>query len=109
MKKDKIYFASDFHLGNTNLKESHLREKKIVAWLDSIKTDAKSIYLVGDIFDFWFEYSKVVPKGFTRLFGKLAELCDEGIDLNLIVGNHDMWTKKYFDQEFDSEWRQAQS
>ena len=99
MKKDKIYFASDFHLGNTNLKESRLREKKIVAWLDSIKTDAKSIYLVGDIFDFWFEYSKVVPKGFTRLFGKLAELCDEGIDVNLIVGNHDMWTKKYFDQE----------
>ena len=99
MKKDKIYFASDFHLGNTNLKESHLREKKIVTWLDSIKTDAKSIYLVGDIFDFWFEYSKVVPKGFTRLFGKLAELCDEGIDINLIVGNHDMWTKEYFDQE----------
>ena len=99
MKKDKIYFASDFHLGTPNLKESHLREKKIVAWLDSIKTDAKSIYLVGDIFDFWFEYSKVVPKGFTRLFGKLAELCDEGIDINLIVGNHDMWTKEYFDQE----------
>ncbi len=99
MKKDKIYFASDFHLGNTNLKESHLREKKIVAWLDSIKTDAKSIYLVGDIFDFWFEYSKVVPKGFTRLFGKLAELCDEGIDINLVVGNHDMWTKEYFNQE----------
>ena len=99
MKKDKIYFASDFHLGNTNLNESHIREKKIVAWLDSIKTDAKSIYLVGDIFDFWFEYSKVVPKGFTRLFGKLAELCDEGIDINLIVGNHDMWTKEYFDQE----------
>ena len=99
MKRDKIYFASDFHLGNTNLKESRLREKKIVAWLDSIKTDAKSIYLVGDIFDFWFEYSKVVPKGFTRLFGKLAELCDEGIDINLIVGNHDMWTKEYFDQE----------
>ena len=70
-----------------------------MAWLDSIKTDAKSIYLVGDIFDFWFEYSKVVPKGFTRLFGKLAELCDEGIDINLIVGNHDMWTKEYFDQE----------
>ena len=70
-----------------------------MAWLDSIKTDAKSIYLVGDIFDFWFEYSKVVPKGFTRLFGKLAELCDKGIDINLIVGNHDMWTKEYFDQE----------
>ena len=99
MKRDKIYFASDFHLGSPNLEKSHEREKNIVSWLDHIKDDAKSIYLVGDIFDFWFEYSKVVPKGFTRLLGKLAQLCDDGINLNLVVGNHDMWVNDYFQKE----------
>ena len=99
MKRDKIYFASDFHLGSPNLEQSHEREKNIVSWLDHIKEDAKSIYLVGDIFDFWFEYSKVVPKGFTRLLGKLAQLCDDGINLNLVVGNHDMWVNDYFQKE----------
>lgn len=99
MKRDKIYFASDFHLGSPNLEKSHEREKNIVSWLDHIKDDAKSIYLVGDIFDFWFEYNKVVPKGFTRLLGKLAQLCDDGINLNLVVGNHDMWVNDYFQKE----------
>ena len=99
MKRDKIYFASDFHLGSPNLEKSHEREKNIVSWLDHIKDDAKSIYLVGDIFDFWFEYSKVVPKGFTRLLGKLAQLYDDGINLNLVVGNHDMWVNDYFQKE----------
>ena len=99
MKKDKIYFASDFHLGNPNLKESHLREKKIVAWLDSIKTDAKSIYLVGDIFDFWFEYKRVVPRGFVRLQGKIASITDKGIPVHVFTGNHDMWIFDYLPKE----------
>ena len=72
MNKNKIYFASDFHLGTPNIKESRIREKKIVSWLDEIKKDAKSVYLIGDIFDFWFEYKEVVPKGFVRLLGKIA-------------------------------------
>ena len=99
MKKDKIYFASDFHLGSPNLEDSHSRERKIISWLSMIEKDAKAIYLVGDIFDFWFEYKKVVPKGFVRVQGKLAELCDKGIDINFIVGNHDMWVKDYFQKE----------
>ena len=99
MKKDKIYFASDFHLGSPNLKDSHTRERKIISWLCTIEKDAKAIYLVGDIFDFWFEYKKVVPKGFVRVQGKLAEMCDQGIDINFIVGNHDMWVNDYFQKE----------
>ena len=80
MSKTKIYFASDFHLGVPTHAESLKREKKIISWLDEIKEDAKSIYLLGDIFDFWFEYKAVVPKGFVRLLGKLAELSDNEID-----------------------------
>ena len=76
--RSKIYFASDFHLGSPNLEESHKREKKIVQWLTEIEKDAKAIYLVGDIFDFWFEYNKVVPKGFVRLLGKIASITDNG-------------------------------
>jgi len=99
LKKDKIYFASDFHLGSPNLKDSHTRERKIISWLCTIEKDAKAIYLVGDIFDFWFEYKKVVPKGFVRVLGKLAEMCDQGININFIVGNHDMWVNDYFQKE----------
>ena len=99
MKKDKIYFASDFHLGSPNLKDSHTRERKIISWLCTIEKDAKAIYLVGDIFDFWYEYKKVVPKGFVRVLGKLAEMCDQGININFIVGNHDMWVNDYFQKE----------
>ena len=95
MKKNKIYFASDFHLGSPNIEESHRREKKIINWLTEIEEEACAIYLLGDIFDFWFEYSKVVPKGFVRLLGKLALLKDKGIDLHLFVGNHDLWTYDY--------------
>ena len=65
--KNNIYFASDFHLGAPNHEESVKREKRIVSWLDEIKVDAKEIYLVGDIFDFWFEYKNAIPKGFIRL------------------------------------------
>ena len=97
MNNQKIFFASDFHLGAPNQKSSLLREKNIVRWLNSIENEAKEIYLLGDIFDFWFEYSKVVPKGFVRLLGKLAELCDKGIQVHLLTGNHDMWTKNYLE------------
>lgn len=99
MNKNKIYFASDFHLGTPNIEESRLREKQIVSWLDDIKKDAKSVYLIGDIFDFWFEYKEVVPKGFVRLLGKIAELTDSGIGVHIIVGNHDLWMKDYLIKE----------
>tara|TARA_B100000780_G_scaffold123969_1_gene86967 strand:+ start:148 stop:888 length:741 start_codon:yes stop_codon:yes gene_type:complete len=99
MIKDKIYFASDFHLGSPNFQASLNREKKIIRWLNTIEKDAKSIYLMGDIFDFWFEYKKVVPKGFVRLFGKIAELTDKGIDIIFFTGNHDMWVSDYFQKE----------
>ena len=99
MTKENIYFASDFHLGSPNLDESHKREKLIISWLTSIEKDAKAIYLVGDIFDFWFEYKKVVPKGFVRLLGKLANLTDNGTKVYLFVGNHDLWMHDYLEKE----------
>jgi UDP-2,3-diacylglucosamine hydrolase len=95
----KIYFASDFHLGVPTFELSLAREKKIVRWLDSIKHDAEEIYLVGDIFDFWWEYKYTIPKGQTRLFGKIAELTDDGIPVHFFTGNHDLWMKDYFIQE----------
>ena len=98
-KKNKIYFASDFHLGSPNRQESLKREKKICLWLDSIKSNAKEIYLVGDIFDFWFEYQSVIPKGFERLKGKLCELTDDGIKIHFFPGNHDLWTFGYLEEE----------
>ncbi len=99
MKKEKIYFASDFHLGESNLSENHNRERKIINWLTKIQKDAKAIYLVGDIFDFWFEYKKVVPKGFVRFLGKLAELTDKGTSIHLFAGNHDLWMNHYLEDE----------
>ncbi len=99
MIKNKIYFASDFHLGIPDLAESHKRERLIVQWLTEIEKDAKAIYLVGDIFDFWFEYKTVVPKGFVRLLGKLANLTDTGTAIHLFVGNHDLWMKDYLKKE----------
>ena len=95
----KIYFASDFHLGVPDAASSLAREKRIVAWLDSIKQDAHSIYLLGDIFDFWFEYKHAIPKGFIRLQGKLAELRDAGMPIYFFTGNHDMWLFDYFEKE----------
>ncbi len=94
-----IYFASDFHLGASSHQQSQEREKRILRWLNSIKNSAKTIYLVGDIFDFWFEYKTVVPKGAVRLLGKLAELRDSGIDIHFFVGNHDIWMFDYFSTE----------
>lgn len=97
----KIYFLSDFHLGTPNAAASLQREKIIVAFLDSIKQDAEEVFLVGDMFDFWFEYRTVVPKGFVRLLGKLAELSDRGIKLHFFAGNHDMWVHNYFQKELN--------
>jgi UDP-2,3-diacylglucosamine hydrolase len=95
----KIYFLSDFHLGAPDHAQSLIRERKIVQFLDSIKHDAAQIFIVGDLFDFWFEYKYVVPKGHIRILGKLAELADRGIPLTFFVGNHDMWMKGYFEKE----------
>jgi len=95
----KIYFASDNHLGIPDTKSSLIREKKFVKWLDLIKADAHSIYLLGDLFDFWFEYKTVVPKGFTRVLGKIAEIADSGIPIYFFTGNHDMWVRDYFQSE----------
>jgi UDP-2,3-diacylglucosamine hydrolase len=97
----KVYFASDFHLGVDARLSSREREKQIVRWLDSIREDAAALYLVGDLFDFWFEYSRVVPKGYVRLLGKLAELRDAGIDIFFFAGNHDRWMFRYFEEELD--------
>jgi len=97
--KKHIYFASDFHLGAPTYEKSLEREKQIVAWLNYIQPKAKEIFLVGDIFDFWFEYKYAIPKGFARLQGKLAELTDNGILVHLFTGNHDMWIFDYLPKE----------
>ena len=99
MQRKKTYFVSDFHLGATGKLPSKEREQQIVRWLNSIAPDAQTIYLVGDLFDFWFEYRTVVPKGCVRLLGKLAELADAGIELHFFTGNHDMWVFRYFEEE----------
>jgi UDP-2,3-diacylglucosamine hydrolase len=97
----KVYFLSDFHLGVPDHASSLVREKKIVAFLERAKADAATIFIVGDLFDFWFEYRKVVPKGYVRILGKLAELTDVGIPVHFFVGNHDMWMSGYFEQELN--------
>jgi UDP-2,3-diacylglucosamine hydrolase len=98
---EKIYFASDFHLGIPDHASSLIRERLLVSWLESIRKDAREIYLMGDLFDFWFEYKTVIPKGFARLFGKLAEITDSGIAVHLFRGNHDIWAFDYFSQELN--------
>lgn len=102
-KNKKIYFASDFHLGVPNHQQSLEREKHIVQWLDQIAPDAQAIFLLGDIFDFWFEYKQAVPKGFVRLLGKLASLADHGIKIIVFSGNHDLWLKDYLQTELGAE------
>ncbi len=97
----KLYFASDFHLGVPDRHTSRQRELKLVRWLEHIRSDAEAIYLLGDIFDFWFEYRTVIPKGFIRLQGKLAELRDAGIPISFFTGNHDMWMFDYFPSELN--------
>lgn len=97
----KIYFASDQHFGAPDYESSLLREKKFISWLDEIKGDASALFLLGDLFDFWFEYKKVVPKGFVRVLGKLAEIRDSGIPVYFFVGNHDLWMHDYFEHELN--------
>ncbi|RMA66077.1 UDP-2,3-diacylglucosamine diphosphatase [Ulvibacter antarcticus] len=97
----KIYFSSDNHLGAPTREASLPREKKFVRWLDEVKEDAAAIFLLGDLFDFWFEYKTVVPKGFVRVLGKLAEISDSGIPIYFFVGNHDLWMQDYFEKELN--------
>jgi UDP-2,3-diacylglucosamine hydrolase len=95
----KIYFASDFHLGLPAGVTPVEREKKVVWWLNSIASDAKEIYLLGDVFDFWWEYKLVVPRGFTRFLGTIATITDSGIPVHFFTGNHDMWVSDYLSRE----------
>lgn len=97
----KVYFASDFHLGAGPASMHLPREKRIIRWLDNIKNDAHAIFLLGDMFDFWFEYKLSIPKGFIRFQGKLAEITDAGIPIVFFTGNHDMWLFDYFPNEFN--------
>lgn len=97
----KIYFLSDFHLGTPSAAASLEREKRIVRFLEEVRGDAHTIFIVGDMFDFWYEYRTVVPRGFVRLLGKIAELSDAGIRIEFFVGNHDMWMKSYFQKELN--------
>ncbi len=98
-----IYFLSDFHLGAPDYVSSLEREKRIVRFLDEIKNATSHIFILGDLFDFWYEYKKVVPKGFVRILGKLAELTDNGIIIKFFVGNHDMWMNGYFEEQLNIE------
>lgn len=95
----KVYFLSDFHLGAPDHASSLLREKRIVAFLEKIRQDAAVIFIVGDLFDFWYEYRTVVPKGYIRILGKMAEITDSGIPIHFFTGNHDMWMSGYFEDE----------
>lgn len=97
----KVYFASDNHLGAPTRELSAERERKFVAWLEAARKDAAAIFLLGDLFDFWFEYKSVIPKGFTRTLGKLAEITDAGIPVYYFVGNHDLWMDGYFEEELN--------
>lgn len=99
----KIYFASDFHLGVPTYEKSLAREKRIIKWLESIEHDAQEIFLLGDVFDFWFEYKNAIPKGFVRILGKIASLTDNGIKVHWFLGNHDMWIFDYIPKELGVE------
>ena len=101
MGNTKLYFASDFHLGIPDSKSSLKREKMLVAWLEKAAHDATEIFLMGDVFDFWFEYKFVVPKGYVRLLGKIAEITDSGIPVHLFRGNHDIWAFDYLNKELN--------
>ncbi|MEG2666944.1 MAG: UDP-2,3-diacylglucosamine diphosphatase, partial [Bacteroidales bacterium] len=95
----KVFFASDFHLGSPSYEQSRIREKRIINWIKDHQQEMGALFLLGDVFDYWFEYRHVVPKGFIRLFGKLAELTDSGIDVYFFCGNHDTWVRDYFQKE----------
>lgn len=98
----KVYFLSDFHLGAPNEMASREREVRLVQFLNRAKEDAAAIFIVGDIFDFWFEYKTVVPKGFVRILGCLAQISDAGIALHIFTGNHDLWMNDYLSKELNA-------
>ena len=97
--KKKIYFLSDAHLGSWAIEHRRTHERRLVSFLDKIKDEAAAVYMLGDMFDFWYEYRHVVPKGFTRFFGKVAELTDRGVEVHFFTGNHDIWCLDYFEKE----------
>lgn len=99
VKGKKIYFVSDVHLGAPALNNNRERERLFAQWLDFIKDDVSELYLMGDIFDFWFEYRKVVPRGFTRILGRLSDLSDSGVSIHFFAGNHDLWIFDYLPGE----------
>lgn len=99
MSRTKIYFVSDLHLGLNAVHTSRERELRFVKWLDEISKDATALFILGDLFDFWFEYKHVVPKGFVRTLGTLASLKDAGLDVQFFTGNHDQWMRDYFETE----------
>ena len=94
-----VYFLSDAHLGSRAVPHQRMQERRLVRFLDSIKDKAAAVYLLGDMFDFWYEYHHVVPKGYTRFLGKLSELCDEGVEVHYFTGNHDIWAYEYLEKE----------
>ncbi|MDR0790332.1 MAG: UDP-2,3-diacylglucosamine diphosphatase [Bacteroidales bacterium] len=98
-ERNKYFFIADIHLGTPTKEMSIEREKKVLRWLQSIEQEAKAVYLLGDIFDYWFEYRYVVPKGYVRLLGYLTLMADKGIEIHFFNGNHDLWTKDYFEKE----------
>lgn len=98
-ERTNIYFLSDAHLGSLAVDHRRMQERRLVSFLDSIKDDAEAIYLLGDMFDFWYEYGTVVPKGFTRFLGKLSELTDNGVEVHYFTGNHDIWCYGYLEEE----------
>lgn len=100
-KGKKIYFASDQHFGAPNDVMSKKREQRFVRWLNQIETDCHCLFLMGDLFDFWFEYKEVVPRGFVRVLGKLASMRDNGISIYFFIGNHDLWMRDYLKKELD--------
>ena len=103
----KIYFAADAHLGNDYTDNALEMERKLVRWLDHIKDDAQAVFFLGDMFDYWYEYKYVVPKGHVRFLGKLAELSDRGIEIHLLIGNHDIWMFDYLPKEIGAKIHQG--
>jgi UDP-2,3-diacylglucosamine hydrolase len=99
MERKKIYFLSDIHLGNKYLEDPLAVERKLVCWLDSIRQEACAIYFLGDVFDYWYEYKYVAPRGHVRFLGKIADLSDNGIKIHLFTGNHDIWMFDYLPEE----------
>ena len=97
--KNNTYFISDIHLGAPSTKESQARERRLVRFLNSVESECKTLYIVGDLFDYWFEYKHVVPKGHTRLLGTLAQMVDRGMNLHVFTGNHDLWMRDYLSDE----------